>query len=590
MRGSNCKKSRSEILVAEASGFLLGLFAMVCLVFTSILCYADNGTAISLNDAVDDGRVRIIDSKSRGGYSRFTMELENTGNKPVSVDPYGSAFDPPGGVRTQRVGIGLPLKIGDRRIDMRKKLSTDPSQEAPVGEAANQNSSGKIPDGALPVAAGAAAAAAAVGTALTGMAQGVRPKEAISDLMGLVQGEGESVPDSIQTPSDFDYQTGIIQSYRDQDMTELDYQKQRLQAAKEQGAEDVVRDAEAAVRRLKNQIDNYDKNLADLGLKPLEHTEMEKRSFDYTRKDIGEEVKAELAAEAVGTISDTDRIRMDLWMIDNAPTEQSYNDMKDLVDKMTVKSDDGTVIGDKESILKSLGNELQRTNQPRYTYFENYALREEIMENAKGEDGLVEKIEGYKEEYDDLKDAVDTITGKAPEEHFEEQHKEKMEGWENDGKSPGSKAIDGANKIKEVYDAGKTILDDAAGYQAAGNSRTLALTKATTQYLVDTGLNTILDKNPVMKTVNTVLNYVSPEGKELTAGKGLRILVDKAFDSATGELDHKAIEKLDFNSAEVKDAIRESQIKALEKRTGSPGLSESDRQDITNLITKLRKT
>ena len=165
-----------------------------------------------------------------------------------------------------------------------------------------------------------------------------------------------------------------------------------------------------------------------------------------------------------------------------------------------------------------------------------------------------------------------------------------MEGWENDGKSPGSKAIDGANKIKEVYDAGKTILDDAAGYQAAGNSRTLALTKATTQYLVDTGLNTILDKNPVMKTVNTVLNYVSPEGKELTAGRGLRILVDKAFDSATGELDHKAIEKLDFNSAEVKDTIRESQIKALEKRTGSPGLSESDRQDVANLITKLRKT
>ncbi len=587
---SNLKKSKSEILAAEASGFLLGLLAMVCLVFTSILCYADNGTTISLNDAVDDGLVRIVDSKSRGGYSRFTIELENTGDRSVSIDPYGSAFDPPGGVRTQRVGIGLPLKIGDRRIDMRKKLSTDPSQEVPVGEAATQNSSGTIPDGALPVAAGAAAAIAAVGTVLTGMAQGVRPKEAISDLMELVQGESKSAPDNIQTPSDFDYQTGIIQSYRDQDMTELDYQKQRLQAAKEQGAEDVVRDAEASVRRLKNQIDNYDKNLADLGLKPLEHTEMEKRSFDYTRKDIGEEVKAELATEAVGTISDTDRIRMELWMIDNAPTEQSYNDMKNLVDKMTVKSDDGTVIGDKESILKSLGNELQRTNQPRYTYFENYALREEIMENAKGEDGLVETIEGYKEIHDDFKDTVNTVTGGAPEEHLEEQHKEKMEGWEKDGKSPGSKAIDGANKIKEVYDAAKTISDDAKGYMAAGNSRTLAVTKATTQYLVDTGLNTILDKNPVMKTVNTVLKYVSPEGKELTAGKGLRILTDKAFDSLTGELDHKAVEKLDFNSNEVKDAIRESQINALEKRMGSPGLSESDQQDIANLITKLRKT
>ncbi len=33
--------------------------------------------------------------------------------------------------------------------------------------------------------------------------------------------------------------------------------------------------------------------------------------------------------------------------------------------------------------------------------------------------------------------------------------------------------------------------------------------------------------------------------------------------------------KSDFNSAEVRDTIRESQIKALEKRTGSPGLSEA---------------
>ncbi len=590
MKQSNSMNVKVKILVAEASGFLIGLFAMALLVCTSILCYAENGKVLSLNDAVDDGLVRIVDSKSRGGFSRFTMELENIGGKPVSIDPYGSAFDPPGGVRTQRVGIGLPLKIGDQRIDTRKKLSTDPSQEAPVGEAATQNAPGKIPDGALPAAAGAAAAAAAVGTALTGMAQGVGPKEAISDLMGLMQGEGEPVADDIQAVSDFDYQTGIIKSYRDQDMTELDYQKQRLQAAKEQGAEDVVRDAEAAVRRLKNQIDNYDKNLADLGLKPLEHTEMEKRSFDYTRNDIGQEVKADLAAEAVGTISDTDRIGIDLWMIDNAPTEQSYNDMKNLVNTMTVKTEDGTVVGDKASILKSLGNELERTNKPTYTYFENYALREEIMENAKGEDGLVEKIEGYKEEYDDLKDAADTITGGAPEEHLEEKHKEKMEGWEKDGKSPGSQAIDGAKKIKEYYDAAKTISDDAKGYMAAGNSRTLAVTKATTQYLVDTGLNTILDKNPVMKTVNTVLTYVSPEGKELTAGKGLRILVDKAFDSATGELDHKAVEKLDFNSPEVKDAVREGQIKGLEKRLGSSGLSESDRQEIMGRITKLRET
>jgi len=590
MKRNNGKKTKVAILNAKATVIFSGLAILLWCVITVTLCYADNGNAISLNDAVDDGLVRIVQSRSPGGYSRFVMELENTSGKSVLIDPYGSAFDPPSGARTQRVGIGLPLKIGDQRIDMRKRLSTDPSEEAPVGDAANQNSSGAIPDGALPAAAGAAAAAAAVGAALTGMAQGVRPKEAIRDLVELIQGEGEPVADDLQATSGFDYQTGLIKAYRDQDMTELDYQKQRLLAAKAQGAEDVVRDAEAAVGRLKNLIENYDKNLAELGQKPLEHTEMEQRSFDYTQKDIGAEVKAELATEAAGTISDTDRIGIDLWMIDNAPTEQSYNDMKNLVDTMTVKTEDGAIVGDKESILKSLGNELQRTNQPSYTYFENYSLREEIMENAKGEEGLVEQIEGYKEMHDDLKDTVNTMTG-DPSERLEEIHKDQQEGWEKGGKSPGSNALDGAAKVKEYYDAGKTILDDASGYAAAGNSRTLALTKAATQYGVDLAVNTLMEKNPAMKVVNTALKYSEDViGKDISPAKGWRILTDKAFDSVTGELDHKGVDKLDFNSAEVKDAVREGQIKGLEKRLSSAGLSDSERQEVTARITDLRKT
>ncbi len=130
---------------------------------------------------------------------------------------------------------------------------------------------------------------------------------------------------------------------------------------------------------------------------------------------------------------------------------------------------------------------------------------------------LLKKIEGYKEEYDDLKDAVDTITGKPLKSISKNNIKKKMEGWENVLKrKQGHRSR--TNKIK-VYDAGKTILIDAAGYQAAGNSRNaLALTKATTQYLVDTGLNTILDKNPVMKTVNTCSTMYLLK-KELTAGR-----------------------------------------------------------------------
>ena len=565
----------------------LSILALILsLVSISICLFAEGEEQpIALNKAVDDGLVRINQSKSTGGYSRFMIEMENTSSKPLSVDPYGSAFDPPSGVATQRVGIGLPIKIGDQRVDMRGKLSTDPSQEAPVGAQATQEGAGTVPDSDLPKAAGAAAGAAAIGTLLTGLAQGVRPREALSDLAGIIRGDTEP----IQPGSDFDYQTGIIKSYRDQDMTELDYQKQRLDAAKSQGAQDVVHDAEAAVARLSRQIDSYDKNLAELGQKPLEHVEMEKRSFDYTRRDLGKEVKAELADQAKGTISDTDRIAIDLWITDNAPNEQAYNDMKSLADKMVVKTKDGVAIGDKKSILTNLGNELQRTNQPSYTYFEKYALREEVMENAKGEDGLVEELEGYKEAHDDLKDTVNILTGDKSEQ-LEDIHKKHREAWEADGSSPGGGAMDRIEKAKEIYDGAKTISDDAKAYMAAGNSRTLAYTKAVTQFGVSKALDVAIDKNPALKVVNNVLKYSEKYvGKDITPGKGLRILTDKAFDTVTGELDHKEVEKLDFNSGEVKDAVRSSQIKGLEQRLSSTSLSDANRQDLTARLNELRK-
>jgi hypothetical protein len=564
--------------------------ALAFCITIAVYSFANSKSPVSLNEAVDSGRARIVQSRSAGGYSRFMIEMENLTNQPLSVDPYGSAFDPPSGVRTQRVGIGLPIRIGDQRINMRNRLSTDPSQEAPVGSGASQDGANTIPDGALPAAAGAAAGAAAVGTLLTGMAQGIRPREILTDLAGLIRGEEGGVTGDVQTAADFDYQTGILKSYREQDMTELDYQRQRLEAARQQGVQDVVRDAEASVRRLTQQIDAYDKNLAELGQRPLEHTEMEKRSFDYTRKDLAQEVRDELADQAAGTLSDTDRIGIDLWIADNAPTQQAYDDMKGLVDKLVVQTKDGTVIGDKASILKSLSGELQRTNQPRYTYFENYALREEVMDSVKESEGLLADLEGYKENYDDLKDTMDTVTG-DPSERLEEIHKEQREAWEKDGGSPGGGAMKRVEAAKKIYDTAKTISDDAKGYMAAGNSRTLAYTKAVTQYGVDLGVSTLIDKNPAMKVVNTVLKYAEPvAGKDITPGKGWRILTDKAFDSFTGELDHKDVEKLNFDSTEVKDVVRDGQIKGLEERLNSSRLSDSERREITDRLKELRNS
>lgn len=273
--------SRSGVVALCLFLFFIGMAGL----FVYAQARADE--AVSLNEAVRSGQVRVVQSKSPGGYSRFRMELENTSNRPVSVDPYGSAFDPPRGVGTQRVGIGLPTRIGDRRVDMRGNLSTDPSREAPVGAQAAHDGTESFPPAAGAAAAGAAAATAALGALLTGMAQGVSPREAISDIASLVGGDHQMTPPDTQDTAGHNYQIDLIKSYRDQDMTELDYQKQRLDAAKAQGADDVVRDAQAAVDRLSRQISTYDQNLAELGHKPLEHTELERRSFDFTREDLG---------------------------------------------------------------------------------------------------------------------------------------------------------------------------------------------------------------------------------------------------------------------------------------------------------------
>lgn len=337
----NHKKLIKNNIFERCAPYALYLFLLTIGILGMVVyAFANGNEPVSLNDAVDDGQVRIVQSKSTGGYSRFMMELENTGNEPLSIDPYGSAFDPPSGVATQRVGIGLPVKIGDKRINMRESLSTDPSQEAPVGAGAAQDSSNTIPDKNLPAAAGAAAATAAIGALLTGMAQGVRPREALSDLAGLIQGDAETLGPDTQAVSDLDYQTDLIKSYRDQDMTELDYQKQRLAAARAQGAEDVVRDAEAAVGRLSNQINAYDKNLAELGQKPLEHTEMEKRAFDYTREDLG--VAVTEAKQKLEDLKETGKyIDLSNQLADNFGTPEEKAWCRDFIDRRAKLGPDG---------------------------------------------------------------------------------------------------------------------------------------------------------------------------------------------------------------------------------------------------------
>lgn len=536
---------------------------------------AADESAVTLNEAADRDLITIVQARSTGGYSRFMIELENRTDKPLVVDPYGSAFDPPSGTRTQRVGIGLPIRIGNERVDIRKALSTDPSQEAPVGPgsaAAGQT----IPDAALPAAAGAAAGAAAVGTLLTGMAQGVRPREALSELAGLMRGESDlfSAPEPPGDAPAYNPQVEMLKAYRDQDMTDLDFQRQRLEAARAQGAADVVRDAEEQIKRLDGLVRTYDRNLAELGEKPLEHAQGEKRTFDFQRRDLNAEVRAELAAQAAGTITDTDRIGMKLWIIDNAPTEQSAQDMQKLIDAMTTTTKDGATIGDKASIYKALSGELQRTNQPRLTYFEQYALRE-----GDDDEHLLETLDKMRKDGMELSDSLKELTQKKVKEA-----EEKLTGFEPKGIG------ETASKASDLIEAAETIYGDTKKYMDGGNSGGLAFTRAVTQYGVDFGVNKLMEQHPVMKVINNTLKFAEPViGKDITPARGWKVLVDKAFDSYTGEFDHKAADRIDFGSDAVKGRVLEAQAKAIEQRLKNPALGVSERADLTARLAELRK-
>ncbi len=144
---------------------------------------------LSLGEAVDRGIVRIRQARSAGGYSRFLIEIENQTNAEVRIDPYGSAFDPRDAGRNQRIGIGLPLKIGPRRVDLRKPgLVTEPSEEAPVGPEAVAEAPPPVPDWKIAAATAAAAGAAGFGAVFVLLLHGIRIRDTLGDLATLLAG------------------------------------------------------------------------------------------------------------------------------------------------------------------------------------------------------------------------------------------------------------------------------------------------------------------------------------------------------------------------------------------------------------------
>lgn len=348
-----------------------------------------------------------------------------------------------------------------------------------------------IPDAALPIATGAAAGLAALGALATALAQGIPPGEAISELAGLFRGK---VPQ----------------------------------------AEDI----------------EYQQALKDFR---TEQAKYEYSSADYSGDQMAK-VNAEMTAEAAGTISDFDKMRLKLWIADKAPSDQAYDDMMKLVDKMTLKTGNGKTIGDINEVYKALGQELQRTEQPHLTYNERYALRDEVMEEAP-------VLGKAREAYSDAAGAYSAA--------YEIRGIE--DAW-----------VKGADQLGKISDGVKYV----EGYTAAGNSTAMAITKAVTQM----GVKMFVTNNPVISLGDTTLKYIGQAtiGKDISPSKGTEIIVNKAFDSITGELDKKPIEALDFGSSEIQKMVCTSQINGIQEQMKNPNLTGSERETLSQLLSQLQ--
>jgi hypothetical protein len=265
-------------------------------------------------------------------------------------------------------------------------------------------------------------------------------------------------------------------------------------------------------------------------------------------------VKADMAAEAAGTISDFDKMRLKLWIANKSPSDQAYDDMLKLADEMTLKTGDGKTIGDINEIYKALMRECQRTDQPYLTYNEKFALRDEVMEKA--------PVLGKAREI--YSDATGVISAAHEIGKFEDAR------------------FKGADMLGKISDSVKYV----EGYTAAGNSTAMAITKAVTQM----GVKIFVTNNPFISLGDTTLKYIGQAtiGKDISPSKGTEIIINKAFDSITGELDKKPIEALDFGSSEIQKMVYTSQINGIQEQMKNPNLTASERETLSQLLSQLQ--
>jgi len=286
------------------------------------------------------------------------------------------------------------------------------------------------------------------------------------------------------------------------------------------------------------------------------------QEFTSNKVDLNKVVQAEMAAKQAGLWSSTDDIQTKLWIIQNAPTSQAYDDMNKLVQNMTVNAN-GQTLGDKNSINHALSQMLQDTNKPNLTYNEKYALRQEIMDGAPLP---------FNDQREQIFDGLGIHTGIT----------DMAKQYNLYGVSPGEENFcNGVNIISKVNDAANYT----AGYMAAGDSTVKALTKSGIQV----GVKTVLTKNPVVGLGDTAFKYATKAtlGYDASPSKLVEYLTNRAMDGVTGDLGPQAPVVQNWSDPAMQNALNEAQKLALQQRLTVPGLPSDQQVQLQNILNSL---
>lgn len=152
------------------------------LLFPVMAALAQETGRMTLQEAVQRKFVTLEEATPSSGYSRFKFSLKNPGGQDVWIDPYGSAFQPPSEEKSQRVGLGLPLTIDGRPLNLRKPgQSSEPTDTIPplnVNESDALKSAGVLAAGMLSL----------LGILAVGQMGGQSWRQDLSDFQDVISG------------------------------------------------------------------------------------------------------------------------------------------------------------------------------------------------------------------------------------------------------------------------------------------------------------------------------------------------------------------------------------------------------------------